>query len=313
MNFCCIDPADIDLSDTRFSLLHFSSSPHTEDNTTGDVQALGLLHPPLVLKQEENTLLLSGKEYVEFAVKNNKPTITVLALDQTKVTSTFIFEMLLQHKQLGKNLSSIEQAVFIKKALSQCSKDEVLAFLPMMGLKKKKHILNELTSLLDLSSTAQYALHSGTLSLRGAKKLLCFSKDDQNLLTRTITELQLGGSKQQMLIDAVSELCKRENNDAEKILELWQQQEIGKQYNGPQKASALLKWLKLRCSPRATAAEDEFQNFCRQLSLPKGVTIHHTTAFENDQITLTIDFATKKQLAALWPQLKECLGTSHLS
>ena len=93
----------------------------------------------------------------------------------------------------------------------------------MMGYKEKLHIPRDLISLLELHPTAQLGLHKGVLSLRAGKKLLLFPSEDQRVLFELINELQLGGSKQQKLIDLILELTKRLQISAYELLKSWQE------------------------------------------------------------------------------------------
>jgi hypothetical protein len=91
------------------------------------------------------------------------------------------------------------------------------------------------------------------------------------------------------------------------LLAGWQEKEKDKQHNGPQKATALLKWLRQQCSPKSSDAEENFAKFSRQLGLPSGMRLDHTRSFEDPQVTLSIDFPSRRQLTEKWPQIRSML------
>jgi len=308
-----INLADIDLADSSYTLCPCTPSPR--DNIAHkDLKTLILLHPPLVLQKNNGKyIVISGKGIIKSAAKAHHNHITVLIVNNLEASSKDIFKWLIQHKELEGGLSDIEQAALLGKICVVCSKKETLDFLPKMGLKKKPHLVSELLSFLALPSASQSALHKGLLSKRCAKKLLHFSAKDQNIITQTIVDFQLGGSKQQQLLDALSDLCKREKTSAEKMLMAWENQEKEKQHNGPQKGNALLKWLRLKKTPLSAQAENDFQSFCRQLALPEGASVEHTTSFEDDQVSLTITYRSKNQLVRHWPELKALLEKRNKS
>ncbi len=303
-----INSADIDLADSRFTLSPCPSSPWEETNDN-DLNTQILLHPPLVLRESDGKfIVISGKGIIQRAVHAQHKQIHAVIVQSLEATNKDVFKWLLQHKQLEGGLSDIEQAVLLEKISSVCSQKEILDFLPMMGLKQNFHLVSELISLLALPSISQVALHKGLLSKRSAKKLLHFADKDQKIITRIILNFQLGGSKQQQLIDTLSDLCKREKTSAENMIMAWENQEKEKQHNGPQKGNALLKWLKLKRTPLSAQAESNFQAFCRQLGLPDGIHVEHTTSFEDDQVLLRITYRSQHHLARHWPELKALLA-----
>ncbi len=308
-----INLEDIDLADSRYTLSPCTPSP-PENIAENDLNTLILLHPPLVLQEGDGKfIVISGKDIIQGAVNAHHNHITALIVQSLVAASKDIFKWLLQHKELEGGLSDIEQAALLEKISAVCSQKEILDFLPMMGLKRNAHLVSEFISLLALPSGSQCALHKGLLSKRSAKKLLHFAAKDQTIITRTIVDFQMGGSKQQQLIDTLSDLCKREKTSAEKMLMAWENQEKEKQHNGPQKGNALLKWLKLKRTPLSAQAENDFQSFCRQLALPEGTSVEHTTSFEDDQVSLTITYRSRNQLVRHWPELKALLAKRNKS
>lgn len=299
---------DIDLSDTRYALNPFPPArPDTQ--LSKSIGTVGILHPPLLLELDTNNyIVLSGRKRIQAAAKEVGSPITANVIncryvDQPQV----ILSTLLQHKLIGSPLGIIEQATFFQKAMACLPTEEIIRFLPIMGYKEKSHIPRELISLLDLNPTAQLGLHRGILSQRAGKKLLLFPSEDQRVLAELINELQLGGSKQQKLIDLVLELTKRSQISTDELLKSWQEREKDKQHNGPQKAASLLSWLQRKCSPRSVAEEDNFKKFSRQLELPAGVRISHTLSFEDERVTLSVEFSSKKVLEKQWPQIRSLL------
>ncbi len=304
---------DIDLADTRYSLSQFSPA-YPDIQLREHIKAFGILHPPLLLEQPtDHYIILSGRKRIQIVAEQGSSPLMALVIpcryaNQPQV----IFSTLLQHKLVTSPLGSIEQAVFFQKAMACLPAEQVMEFLPAMGYRKKKHIPAALISLLELHPTAQSGLHREVLSLRAGKKLLQLLPEDQQILTELIEELQLGGSKQQKLIDLVFELTKRTRIRGQDLLKQWQEKEKDKQHNGPQKAASLLNWLQEKCSPRSVAAAEKFKKFSRQLGLPLGVQLSHTLSFEDERVTLNIEFRSKKNLEKQWPQIQNFLANLDL-
>ena len=168
---------------------------------------------------------------------------------------------LLQHQLLGGSLTVIEQAIFFQKATLVLEEQEVLSLLPVLGLKAKPHISGELISLLDLESAVQLGLHRGIISQRSGKKLSRFAPVDQKQLAEVINTYQLGGSKQQKLIEHFFQLTQREQVSVEVLLGRWQDKEKDKQLNGPQRASSLLRCLTENVSRDLRRQKKHSENF----------------------------------------------------
>ena len=310
---------DINLDDRHYSLNPFSQPP--EEILLQSIRNFGILQPPLLLeKQDQTFIIVSGRRRIEAYLQIYKvqecPRVRegchlaalILSLSGDKPENQFyLFTSLLQHQLLGKSLTVIEQAVFFQKAMLVLEEQEILALLPMLGLKAKPHIPGELISLLDLEPAVQLGLHRGIISQRSGKKLSRFSLADQKQLAEVINTYQLGGSKQQKLIDRFFQLTQREQISVEVLLGHWQDKEKDKQLNGPQRTSSLLRWLDRECQPRLTQAEEAFRKFCCQLQLPAGVRLEHSLSFEEEQVTLNMDFGSKEELAGIWPQLEALL------
>lgn len=309
---------DINLDDRSYSL-----NPFPEDFKQDLVQSiseLGILQPPLLLEQQDGYIILSGRNRIEAYLqicnnslespqqKKRKDQITALiitaALEKKKGYPLHLFKALLQHQLLGNRLTLIEQAVFLKKAAKVLDKQDLVSFLPLLGLKAKPHIPGELISLLNLEVSVQQGMHEGLISQRSGKKLGCFSPDDQNKLAEIICKYQLAGSKQQKLLERFFQLTKRKKIAAKRLLDLWKETVKEKQLNGPQQSTSLLRWLDQQYHPRLARAEGEFRTFSSQLQLPAGVRLEHSPAFEEEQITLSINFKSKEELAQVWPQIK---------
>ncbi|MDU9047401.1 MAG: hypothetical protein Q3M30_01025 [Candidatus Electrothrix sp. Rat3] len=313
---------DINLVDRTYILNPFIQEP--DQGLLQSISSFGILHPPLLLQKQDSTyIILSGRRRIEVHLQvSNKALgcqqeqkgneyITALTLPfvnkEEEANRRCLFTTLLQHQLLGKSLTMIEQAVFFQKASQFLNEQEILTLLPMLGLKAKPHIPGELISLLDLEPAVQLGLHNGVISQRSGKKLSRLAPADQKQLAEVIGEYQIGGSKQQNLIERFFQLTQREQVSVEVLLARWQDKEKDKQLNGPQRISSLLRWLDRECQPRLTQAEEAFRKFCNQLQLPAGVRLEHSLSFEEEQVTLSMDFSRKEELAEIWPQLEALL------
>ena len=306
---------DINLEDRTYVLNPFIQYP--DDSLLHSISDFGMLHPPLLLeKQDRSLIVLSGRRRIEAYLQISRAQKSLPALiissdedNPNPANSPYLFTLLLQHQLLGGSLSIIEQAVFFRKASLTLKEEDVLNLLPVLGMKAKPHIPGELIALLDLEPAVQIGLHRGIITQRSGKTLSRFSQADQKQLAELIEQFQFGGSKQQKMIDRFFQLSKREQISVEILLSQWREKEKDKQLNGPQRASSLLRWLDRQCQPSLTQAEEEFRKFCSRLQLPVGVQIDHTLSFEDEQVTLRMNFGSKEELALIWPRMKKLLNS----
>ncbi|XOF34540.1 MAG: ParB/RepB/Spo0J family partition protein [Candidatus Electrothrix sp. YB6] len=311
VRYCQVKIADIDLADTSYALNPFIGE-EINDELLQSILQFGILHPPLLLERKNDTVVvLSGRKRIQAvraACKKEQEgcLIPAFIIEHARNDDLLFFMTLLRHRQIGGNLSVVEQAVFLRKAMNTLAAEEVLELLPMLGLKTKKHLLDQLISLLELDASVQSGLHQGTIAQRSGQKLARFSRTDQKTLADCIDAYRLGGSKQQKLIDAVFELTRRRQISAAQLLSSWQQEEGEReqQENGPQRVASLFRWLEKECHPKSTQAEEEFRDFCRQLQLHPGMQIEHSPAFEEERVTLHMEFSSKEELTAALPQLR---------
>ena len=297
---------DINLDDRSYSLNLFPEN--SNQALVQSISEFGILHPPLLLEQQDGYIILSGRNRIEaYQQGNEHSSITALTLavkKDEKKSKIYLFKALLQHQLLGNTLTLIEQAVFFRKATQFLEEQDILAFLPLLGLKIQPHIPGELISLLDLEFSVQQGIHEGVISQRSGKKIARFSSADQKKLAEIIYEYQLGGSKQQKLLERFFQLTKRRQVSVETLFGSWWEKVKDKNLNGPQRIVSLLCWLDQQYQPRMTEAEEEFKKFSSQLQRPVGVQVEHSPSFEDEQITLSMNFKSKEELARIWSQIK---------
>lgn len=302
-------PGAIDLDDTTYLLRPDPGPPNP--SLVDSIADLGLLQPPLLHNREDGcAVILSGRQRIAAAALLGLAGIPVLVLPAATPLSRRL-ELLAEHARIGSELSIIEQATLMNKAEQWLSEQECLDLLARLGHRPVPHVLRELTSLLELEKTAVLALHRQKLHPRAGRKLARLKAGDQREIVRLITALRLGGSRQQKLVDMATELIMRQNRAFGEIVGEMEKK-IGwqvREENIPQQAAALLQWLHGQCFPRSEAAAADFRRFCRRLELPTGVRIRHTPAFEDDRLTLEIDFRNRQELLQRWPQILNILET----
>lgn len=300
----------IDLADRTYFL-----SPEDEQPPPRLVESIreyGMLHPPLVQQQSAGRfIVVAGWKRLITAVTllhwNSVPCIVVPA----DCPAQHLHSCLLEESLAGSPLSLAEQSAFFASLSEICPVEDILPLLAKLGHRPNKHQLDELLGLRKLAPSARFALHRGILNYTSGRKLLRLSSADQETLVAMITKFQLGGSKQQKLIDQGTELLRREQVDLKAITTPFlEHMDMSRQENIPQQAAALLNWLHEQCFPRSVLAESEFSRRVAQLNLPTTMQIEHSPFFEEDSVTLALTFTDWDSLQKSLPAIHRILAAS---
>ena len=300
----------IDLADRTYFL-----SPEDEQpppRLVDSIREYGILHPPLVQQQS------AGRYIVVAGWKRLLTAVTLLHWDSVPCivvpahcSALHLYSFLLEQSLEGNPLSLVEQCAFFANLRKTCTVEDILPLLAKLGHKPNKHQLDELLGLRKLAQTAQLALHRGILNYTSGRKLLRLSQADQETLVAMITRFQLGGSKQQKLIDQGTELLRRDRKELKDITTPFlEKMDMSRQENIPQQAAALLDWLHEQCFPRSVLAENEFSRCVAQLNLPSTMRIGHSPFFEEDSVTLALTFADWVSLQKSLPAIHHILAAS---
>ncbi len=273
-----------------------------------DIARFGLLQPPLLQEKEAGGYrIVSGRKRI-LALLQTGPAPKnlygfVLSPDLEPLQ---IFATLLRHALIGSSLSLVEQAIFFHKLLDQVAPEEAVTLLPLLGLKPRPHVLDELLQCLALEEPIQAALHSNLVNPRIVRQLLQLSPEERMALVSLITELRLGGSKQQRVVTLAVDLARRNGVPVGDMLSRWPRP--GEEANIPQLASSLLDWLHKQAHPRLVEAQREFKSFCQRLDLPPHVEVQHTTSFEDETTWLRFAFTTRQGAETFWKKIEKIMA-----
>lgn len=297
----------IDYKDSTYRLTLWEDSP--DEALLNSVNRFGILHPPILRHKGNNSYcIVSGRKRIAAVEQLALEEAVLCRIIPENINKTVIFSLILEEAERGRLLSITEQIIFFEKLIKTSSMMEAIPLLEQLGYKPQKHTLDNLLKLRSLSEPALLALHRGTLQIKNARKLLNLTETDQILIIQFINMLNLGGSKQQKLIELCIELTKRKNISLEKILANAPATDEQEQpMNIPQHGAALLLWLQNECFPRLSQAENDFQRQVARHNLPSNAHIAHTPAFEDKNITLTLRFTDWHSLDEVLPEINKLM------
>ncbi len=268
------------------------------------LQYFGQLRPMLVQRVTKNKYqVLSEYAYYAALKASGLEKITCQILPPfTPAALTFSYQVLHDFSCQG---NPIMQAYLLQKAHSTLPEEEVLPLLALMGYKPHRYKLNELTELLLLEASAILALHQGIIAQKTGKQLSRLHHEDQQYVVDLITTYRLGGSKQQKMVEMITELTLRHNKPVRELLKDWLPDTKKKNNNMPQQLQGLLQYLYEQCYPSTTDAEKNFKELMQELQPPEGITIAHSPSFEDESMELRLRFDNAATIKKNWERIKK--------
>ena len=265
----------------------------------------GQIHPLLVLKERQGCFrLLAGHTwYLAMQAAGHASASCQILPADTMANEVFSLQIL--HQQHHNTLSPVLQAYILHQAQNCLTENDLLNLLPLMHHKPQQYILLDLLNLLQLDQAVLMAMHRGQIPMKAGKALARLSCEEQQILARLICRYQLGGSKQQKLLEMMTEIALRTQQTVRDILQSWEVQRISEQGNGPQETANLLAYLTACCYPARVEAEERFQKLVQTLGLPQGISIEHCPAFEDDSLEVRLHFNTAESLLNSWNLVKK--------
>lgn len=284
---------------------HFTSGlyPGVDASLCDQVRIFGLQQPLPVQQRAENSYhLLAGYAYLPVLRHLESQTVHCQIIDED-FSSLSLYALQILHGLSTVTTSPILQAHLLREAGHTLSATEILLLLPLMGHKPQPYKIEELVALLDLAPIAILALHQGHVAPKTGKLLSRLPLQDQQYLVELILRYRPGGSKQQKLIELLTELSLRHNAPLASLTQPWMDKQQEDPVNLPQQLQALLRFLHEQCFPHLTDAEKRFQQFIEELVLPPQVRLDHSPSFEDESVELTIRFPDHASLKQSWPIL----------
>nr|MBF0221589.1 ParB/RepB/Spo0J family partition protein [Desulfobulbaceae bacterium] len=293
-----ISLSHIDLTDNSYTLLPFDPAYDTETICT-HVSKTGIILPPVLKENSTGSYcLISGRDRVTAA-----QTMALSSLDcfiiPRECSEEQVYTIVLNEAIIHGQLSPIEKAVFFQKALQIWPLETVAElFLPVLKLPQRTSTISKLLPLANIEQPIAEAIHEGSFDEKAACELAKLSFRDRIILFEAISKLHLSVSNQRKLISYCLDLSLRHNSSIQSILSSNEVQAIinHEEANTPQKAANLMIYLQSSLTPRHTEAQKTFNTLKQSLRLPKYATLTHATAFEKDDLTLSITFKDSKSL-----------------
>ncbi len=274
------------------------------------IAALGILHPPILIKRPEykNQLLCGRYRIRAFECSSpSEKSITALVLNSS-TSPQQILQYVLADQLLTGSLSSMEKACFFHFGLEHIGIDSTKEiFLSFIGGTIQNHRIEKTVLLLDLEPELQQGVHDGSIHEKLAFELLRLGSLDRLTLHSLFKELELGGGKQKRLMTLSRDLAFRQGKTITSLLQEGDYMTIRNhpEMNRPQKAATLLSALQAQLFPQSSAAEEQFKRHVNRMQLPSSCTVSHSQAFEQNEAAITMRFTSLTEMEKRLPEIKQ--------
>ena len=290
----------------RFSL-HKDLSMNLSADFLLSIKRYGLFHPPLVMTKGDGYQLICGRKRIQALLETGSDPSPLCRVVNVSGPSELL-TTILEDQRLSGPLSVIMNARFLKlteKLIPQESRNAIIKPMEIGSYGQ----LQRLLPLLNLEQPIRDAIHRGSISDKVGLILCSISPEDRLFLCHLFLELSLNKNKQKRLLDMCQILIAQKGGTYKELLQNDFRDFLPENIpsNIPQTAGNLLKCLYEASHPLSTHAERVFNDRKNELGLPASCSISHSPAFEEDKVTLSIEFDNLDEMTRIWQKIKHQL------
>ena len=292
-----VNLSQIDFSNDAFRI----TTEKQVDDLMHSITHIGILHLPLLLKNESTYTIISGFRRIEACRRLNWSKLEAMVLDpdtiRLKCVKYAITDNAFQRPlNLIEKSKSIEMMSDFFKDINRLSEE-----LEVLGLSEHPSMIKKLKGICHLPEPFQNSILSNTISLPMVLELAGMAEDDAKALIVLFNTLKLGLNTQREIVILVKEIAIREDKS---ILQVIEELDINKTLTNEdldknQKVHKIRICLKQRRFPTIAIIEKSYEKYHQKLNLDKRFKLIQPTNFESPTYTLQLSFNNMTQLKSL--------------
>ncbi|MCG6879752.1 MAG: ParB/RepB/Spo0J family partition protein [Deltaproteobacteria bacterium] len=268
------------------------------------IKRIGLINSPILIKKEKGEGALQYEVIAGFrrisalrALSLNPIPCRILPSETPSLDCLLIN---LHENLASRDFNPVEKGMVLTRLLDLIPERDVLGtYMPLFDLPSHKetlHLFERVDKVFE--HQAKTLLASEYLSMKAAKLLIEMGGAERNMFCGYFSIVRFSKNQQTQFIDLVSDLSHIENNPITYLLMNPQLKDIrdNPQMNNPQKARALITFLRKKRLPRLVKTENGFKQMIENLALPSGFQIIPPPFFEGAYYRLEISFEDGKEL-----------------
>lgn len=293
MDRISLDPGRIDLTDERFRTSFFGSP----DKLVLSIRMIGLLHPPLVMKQDGRWVLVSGWKRVQACRALGLAPIDVLDTGEKDPLRNFLLCFL--ENLATREVGLVEKAEILARLVSFGEKREALIkdHMPLLDLARNEDILRAYLEISVFSSEIKKGLQEMGTPFPVARQLTLFSAEERAAIFPHL--LPLGQNKQKEVLENLWEATRRDRVSVMDVLGSEPVREVtdAGSLSSLQRSEGLRRVLRRLRFPAVSRREEDFEKTIRGLDLPREVGLTPPAFFEKNEVRISFPVRSPE---ALW-------------
>jgi hypothetical protein len=281
------------------------------------IKKIGLINSPLVMEQRPGNLtVISGYRRI-LALKSLKwDRVPCRVLSESQLSPLDCLLINLHENLATRKLNEIEKGMILSRLGSWLPRTEVVKhYMALLALPAHEPTFLFFVRLeQELDREMKEYLVRGRLSLKATKMLLETPIDAMRNIFRLLSSLKFNFNQQEQLIEYITDLL---HMNADFMSDVFEGQELvsirsDTALNNPQKAKAILRFLRARRFPLLDSAERAFKKKALGLALPDGVKISAPRHFEGPHYRLEVLFKDGRELTEKIDLLSRTEGMGDL-
>lgn len=272
---------------------------------TDSVKRIGLIHPPLVCRREDKSVIVCGWKRIEACLILKIKEIPVVYSEEKsdlKLFQTALFENI-----AFRNLDylGIAEAVLRLIRFGRTEDDVIKTIFPMLGVPTTYEYLDLYLNIARCSHDVKREVFQAGFSIDAARLLMRFEEDDRMVLARIVSPL--GRNKQKQILEDILDIAHRDGKDVQHILKEKEAAEVlqSSTLSSSQKAEHLRKYLGKKRYPALTEKEAKFRSRVKSLKWPADVTIQPEPYFEEKDLHVSFSFKNRKEFLHIVKNLEK--------
>jgi hypothetical protein len=303
--------SEIDWDDHRFRV----STSGPSGPLAASIRRLGLITPPVLLRQNGVCVIVSGFNRLEVCRQLGRQRITARILG-SQTPLEYCIHIAVAENTFSRELNLIEKGRIVQM-LDQLYPDQVelCKEAKRLGVPLNFDMARKLRTVVQMNTILQNALSMGHIALPMALKIHEMAEETTaNKISQIFMKMGLGLNRQREFLDWLVGISRRECISIEKLIE---DRDLNTILDDPdtdrkQKSVLARQYLKKRRFPEISRIDKRYQEVMQSLRFGKGVRLIPPAHFEGQTYALKIDFTHYEELVSRYQDLEKKIQSSAL-
>jgi hypothetical protein len=262
---------------------------------------VGMLNPPTLLKTRQARLIIViGFRRILAAKALDWDAIPCRIISDADISGLDCLRLSLFANLAVRKFNDIEKGMILRRLSQHIGNDVIRTeYMPLLDLPAHEPTLQLYLRIdRELEDKIKQALVDHQISLNTVKHLLIMDKDARSCVIEFFLKIKFNFNQQRYILEYIYDISNSTKTDIRSVLneDIFKNICSDKNMNDPQKASSVLRALRVRLFPRLSKAEEVFKKKVSKLKLPENVSINPPLYFESPLYRLEALFKDGEEL-----------------